>query len=101
MLLPSHKYAITHHNRRYRCPGVACANLINIWLGVPLLLNITGVVKKTNSFAWEVPRIKGNAAAFFGLVKAPDEKAAIKAAIAEFKIINPEHQKRLAARRQS
>ena len=45
--------------------------------------------------------IKGNAAAFVGLVKASDERTAIKATIAEFKIINPEHQKRLVARRQS
>jgi hypothetical protein len=51
--------------------------------------------------AWEVTRIKGNAAAFVGLVKASDERTAIKATIAEFKIINPEHQKRLVARRQS
>ncbi len=57
--------------------------------------------KKQKDFAWEVTRIKGNPAAFVGLVKASDEKAAIKAAIAEFKIINPEHQKRLVARRQS
>ena len=57
--------------------------------------------KKKKDFAWEVTRIKGNAAAFVGFVHAPDEKAAIKAAIAEFRITNPEHQKRLVARRQS
>ena len=56
--------------------------------------------KKQKDFAWEITRIKGNAAAFVGLVKASDEAAAIKAAIAEFKITNPEHQKRLVARRQ-
>ena len=57
--------------------------------------------KRQKDFAWEVTRIKGNAAAFVGPVNAPDEKAAIKAAIAEFKIFNPEHQKRLVARCQS
>ena len=67
---------------------------------MPLLLNIVGMVKKKNKFAWEVTRIKGNAAAFVGLVKAPDKKAAIKAAIAKFKIVNPEHQKRLVTRQQ-
>jgi hypothetical protein len=49
---------------------------------------------------WEVYRpIKGSLGAFIGVVEAPDETSALKAAIREFGIINPEHQKRLFVRR--
>ena len=48
---------------------------------------------------WKVYRLKGSPAAFLGLVYAPDEKSALKAAIKELKISNPEHQKRLLIRR--
>jgi len=48
---------------------------------------------------WEVYRLKGSPAAFVGAVYAPDEKTALKAAIKELKITNPEHQKRLVVRR--
>jgi len=34
-----------------------------------------------------------------GYVEAPDQEQAIRAAIREFAITNPEHQKRLAAQR--
>jgi hypothetical protein len=34
-----------------------------------------------------------------GVVEAPDETSALKAAIEEFGIVNPEHQKRLFVRR--
>jgi hypothetical protein len=37
--------------------------------------------------------------AFVGIVEAPDETSALKAAIEEFGIINPEHQNRLFVRR--
>jgi hypothetical protein len=49
---------------------------------------------------WEVyrPR-KGAPGAFIGIVEAPDETSALKVAIAEFGIINPEHQNRLFVRR--
>ena len=56
---------------------------------------------KKKEYEWEISRIKGKAAAFIGITHAPDEKSALKAAIAEFKIINPEHQKRLIARRRN
>jgi hypothetical protein len=49
---------------------------------------------------WEVYRpIKGSPGAFIGVVEAPDETSALKTAIREFGIINPEHQKRLFVRR--
>ena len=35
---------------------------------------------------WKVYRLKGSPAAFVGIVYAPDEKAALKAAIKEFAI---------------
>jgi hypothetical protein len=48
---------------------------------------------------WEVYRpIKGSPDAFIGIVEAPDETSALKAAIKEFGI-NPEHQNRLFVRR--
>jgi hypothetical protein len=48
---------------------------------------------------WEVLRVTGSSPAFEGIVYAPDEKSALKAAITELKITNPEHQKRLIVRR--
>ena len=49
---------------------------------------------------WEVYRpIKGSPGAFIAIVEAPDETSALKAAIKEFGIINPEHQNRLFVRR--
>ena len=51
---------------------------------------------------WEVYRpIKGSPSAFIGIVEAPDETSALKAAIEDFGIVNPEHQKRLFVRRVS
>ena len=37
--------------------------------------------------------------AFIGVVEAPDETSALKAAIEEFGIVNPDQQKRLFVRR--
>jgi hypothetical protein len=49
---------------------------------------------------WEVYRpIKGSPGAFIGIVEAVDETLALKAAIEEFGIINPEYQNRLFVRR--
>jgi hypothetical protein len=49
---------------------------------------------------WEVYRpLKGSPGAFIGVVEAPDETSALKAAIEEFGIVNPEYQKRLFVRR--
>jgi hypothetical protein len=52
------------------------------------------------SIKWEVYRpIKESPGAFIGVVEAPNETSALKAAIEEFGIINPDHQKRLFVRR--
>ena len=42
---------------------------------------------------------QGISCAFIGIVEAPDETSALKTAIEEFGIINPEHQNRLFVRR--
>ena len=47
---------------------------------------------------WRVIRIRGNKAELVGAVPAADEKSAFRAAIKEYKIDNPEQQRRLAAR---
>jgi hypothetical protein len=43
--------------------------------------------------------IKGSPDAFIGVVETPDETSALKAAIEEFGIVNPEYQERLFVRR--
>ena len=55
--------------------------------------------KPVQDVAWRITRIKGSPAAFVGRVYAPDAETAIKRAIEEFGITNPEHQKRLVAQR--
>ena len=53
-----------------------------------------------NPIQWEDYRpIKGSPGAFIGIVEATDEASALKSAIEEFGIINPEHQNRLFVRR--
>jgi 1,2-phenylacetyl-CoA epoxidase PaaB subunit len=53
--------------------------------------------KKLHS--WRIFRIRGTPAAEIGTVQAPDAETAIKVAIKEFNIKNPEQQKRLMAQR--
>ena len=48
-------------------------------------------------FQWRIIRIKASPAAVLGHVNAPDADQAIKQAIREFGITDPEQQKRLAA----
>jgi hypothetical protein len=55
--------------------------------------------KPVKEFEWRITRIKSSPAAYVGEVKAPDAKAAIRKAIVVFEINDPEHQKRLVARR--
>jgi hypothetical protein len=50
---------------------------------------------------WAIYRLKGTPAALLGYVEAPDEESAIKQAIEEFGISNPQLQKRLLAQRRS
>jgi Ser/Thr protein kinase RdoA (MazF antagonist) len=49
---------------------------------------------------WNITRLRAKAE-FLGYVEAPDEKAAIQAAIEQFEITNPQHQTRLVAQRRS
>jgi hypothetical protein len=48
---------------------------------------------------WRISRIKSTPAADLGTVQGPDAEAAIRAAIEQFGIKNPQHQQRLVARR--
>ncbi len=74
--------------------------MANIVAVPPLPQAYIGVMakKKPPPRRWEVYRLKGAAGAFLGSVHAADEGAAIKAAIKQFEITNPDHQKRLYAR---
>jgi hypothetical protein len=55
-------------------------------------------MEKRSDQVWEIYRLTGRAI-YLGLVTAPDEVSAIKTAIEELRVINPEHQKRLVARK--
>ena len=58
------------------------------------------MAKRTQKlFRWRVTRLKASPAALICYVEAPDQEQAIRAAIREFAITNPEHQKRLVAQR--
>jgi len=48
-------------------------------------------------YQWRITRIRSTPAALIGHVEAPDAEQAIKEAIREFGITDPEQQKRLAA----
>jgi hypothetical protein len=59
------------------------------------------MVKKpgpTKTHTWEITLIRERGK-FLGYVQAPDADAAIKVAIEQFEITNPEQQRRLIARR--
>ena len=51
-------------------------------------------------YRWAIYHIKGTPAKFLGTVMASDEEGAIKKAIAELEIRDPQIQKRLTALRQ-
>jgi hypothetical protein len=48
---------------------------------------------------WRITLISGKRGHVYGRVSAPEADEAIKRAIEEYKITNPEHQKRLVAQR--
>jgi hypothetical protein len=48
-----------------------------------------------------LPASRGTPAAFIGIVDAPDEASAVKKAIEEYNITDPEGQKRLIAQRRA
>jgi hypothetical protein len=54
------------------------------------------VSNKARARSWEIRRLKATPAAFVGLVDAPNEGSAIKAAIKQF-AIRPQDQKSLIA----
>ena len=55
--------------------------------------------KKIADSEWRITLISGKRGHVYGRVSAPDADEAIKRAIDEFAITNPEHQKRLVAQR--
>lgn len=57
------------------------------------------MVKKPVMHSWRITRIRGTPAEFIGIVYAPDEESAIRKAIEEYEITNPEQHKRLVATR--
>jgi hypothetical protein len=58
------------------------------------------MAKKATEHRWKIYRLRGTPAAFIGSVNAPDEKAALMAAVEEFRIDDPQQQRRLIAQRQ-
>jgi hypothetical protein len=63
----------------------------------------TRMPKKRNGSAteptWYVYRLRHTPATFVGVVEAPDAETAIKKAIEQFNITDPQQQKRLVAQR--
>jgi hypothetical protein len=49
---------------------------------------------------WRISRIRGSKAENLGVVAAPDVQAAINEAITDWKITDPDKQRRLVARRE-
>jgi len=58
-----------------------------------------GKKSTTTMHTWAISRIKGTPAVEIGWVDAPDAESAIKKAIDQYNITDPEQQKRLVARR--
>jgi len=55
--------------------------------------------KKISDSEWRITLISGKRGHVYGRVSAGNADEAVKRAIKEFEITNPEHQKRLAAQR--
>jgi hypothetical protein len=53
--------------------------------------------QKKKLHRWRISRIRATPTEFIGYVEAPDETEAIKNAVREYRITNPEKQKRLVA----
>lgn len=56
------------------------------------------MAKRRSEQSWAIYRLSARAI-YLGQVTAPDENKAIKTAIKELPVTNPEHQKRLVARK--
>jgi hypothetical protein len=52
-------------------------------------------------FSWAIYRLNGTPAKLLGNVEAPDKESAIKRANVEFAVTNPQHQRKLLARRRA
>ena len=66
----------------------------------PYISGMSRVASKSRPLPrWRITRIKASPAVDLGTVEAPDADTAIRVAIKEFEVTNPEHQSRLAARR--
>ena len=59
-------------------------------LTVPRDRDLRSASMSTNLYKWRIFRIRGTPAGDLGIVEAPDAETAIKVAIEEFKITNPE-----------
>jgi hypothetical protein len=67
----------------------------------PTKKHFPAAAAEQKQYKWLIYRLKGTPAALLGHVEAPDEETAIKKAIEEFGITNPQLQKRLLAQRRS
>jgi hypothetical protein len=56
-------------------------------------------MSKPKLHRWRISRIRGTPAEFIGYVEAPNEAEAIREAIKQFQISDPEKQRRLVAHR--
>ena len=66
----------------------------------PYISAMSRVASKSRTLPrWKISRIKSTSALEYGTVEAPDAEAAVERAIREFEITDPQHQRRLAARR--
>jgi hypothetical protein len=52
---------------------------------------------KKKEYRWRIVRLRATPAEFVGHVMAPDAESAVKKAIAEYEVTDPQHQKRLIA----
>jgi hypothetical protein len=57
------------------------------------------VASKPPVYRWQITRIKSTPASALGTVEAPDAETAIKIAIEQFNITDPDQQQRVAAYR--
>ena len=57
------------------------------------------VASKRPVFRWQITRIKSTPITVLGTVEAPDAETAIKIAIEQFNVTDPDQQQRLAAYR--
>jgi hypothetical protein len=98
----THHTPNTHHRAvAYLIPGPSGTSNASVGRGEFCELQVKR--RKSSSartYRWSIYRLRGTPAAFIGSVEAADEKGAVDAAIREFGIDDPQHQRRLIAQRQ-